>query len=70
MTQTYIASEGDTVDFIAWRAYGTQDARVVERLLEANPNLANLGEVLPAGTKVTLPALDTAAQRSGVRLWD
>lgn len=70
MTQTYVASDGDTVDFITWRFYGTQDARVVERLLEANQNLADLGDTLPAGTRVTLPDLDTASERTGVRLWD
>lgn len=70
MTQRYMASEGDTVDFIAWRVYGTQEARVVERVLEANPGLADFGETLPAGTVVVLPELDTASERTGVRLWD
>lgn len=68
--QTYMASEGDTVDAIAWRVYGTQDARVVEQLLEANPGAADLGPVLPAGTKVFLPVLSTKAERASVRLWD
>lgn len=68
--QTYIASEGDTVDFIAWRVYGTQGALVVEQLLDANPGLADLGAVLPVGTEVFLPSIDTKAQRTGVRLWD
>lgn len=67
---TYIASAGDTVDFVVWRAYGTQDARVVERVLDANPGLADLGESLPAGTSITLPELDTTTERAGVRLWD
>lgn len=69
MTQ-YIASEGDTVDLIAWRIYGTQEARVVERLLEANPGLADYGPQLPAGTLLTIPELDTAAEQTGTRLWD
>lgn len=68
--QTYIASAGDTVDYIAWRVYERQDARVVERLLEANPGLADIGPELPAGTKVFLPVLDTKAERTSVRLWD
>lgn len=70
MTQTYIASSGDTVDYIAWRVYGTQEAQVVERLLDANPGVADIGPVLPAGTRLTLPDLDTTAERAGVRLWD
>jgi phage tail protein X len=68
--KTYIASEGDTVDFIVWRAYGAQNARLVERVLAANPGLADLGAILPSGTVVTLPALDTVAETTGVRLWD
>lgn len=66
----YVASEGDTVDFIAWRVYGTQGARVVERLLEANPGVADLGAELPAGTRLMLPQLDTRPEVGGVRLWD
>lgn len=70
MTQTYIASDGDTVEAIAWKAYGTQGARVVERLLEANRGLADLGPELPAGTVVVLPELDTRPEQTGVKLWD
>jgi phage tail protein X len=70
VSQTYIASAGDTVDFIAWRFYGTQGARVVERVLEANKGLADLGAELPAGTRVTLPDLDIRPERDGVKLWD
>ena len=70
MTQTYITSDGDTADSIAWKVYGTQGARVVERLLEANKGLADQGPELPAGLVVTLPELDTRAEQSGVKLWD
>ena len=70
MSQTYIASAGDTVDFIAWRFYGTTGARVVERVLEANKGLADLGPELPAGMRVTLPELDTRGEQAGVKLWD
>lgn len=66
----FVASAGDTVDLIAWRVYGTQDARVVERLLDANPGLADLGATLPAGTRVTLPELETQSELGGARLWD
>ena len=67
---TYMASEGDSVDLIAWRYYGTLGSRVVARVLEANPGLADLGPLLPAGTTVTLPDLDTAAEKTSTRLWD
>lgn len=69
-TQTYIASDGDTADYIAWRVYGTQGARVVEQLLSANPHLADAGPTLTAGTVVNLPDLNTTPQLAGVRLWD
>lgn len=67
--QTYTASDGDTVEYVAWRVYGTQDGRVVEKLLEANPGVADLGPTLPAGTQLYLPTIDTKAERTGVRLW-
>lgn len=65
-----MASDGDTVDYIVWRAYGTQEGRAVERVLDANPGLADLGATLPAGTLVTLPDIDTKAEAASVRLWD
>lgn len=65
----YVTADGDTVDYIAWKQYGTHDNRVSERLLEANPGLAARGPVLPAGIVIHLPALDTAQATEGVRLW-
>lgn len=70
MTTNYITSDGDSVDSVAWKNYGTQVSRVVERLLEANPGLADLGPLLPAGKLVVLPDLSTTEQAQGVRLWD
>lgn len=70
MSAVYITSEGDSADLIAWKYYGTQGARVVEQVLEANPGLADLGPLLPAGITVTLPEIDTTQKVAGVRLWD
>lgn len=70
MTQTYVASDGDTVEFVCWRVYGAQSGRVVERVLEANKGLADNGPELVAGTVVTLPAIDVTSEQPGVRLWD
>lgn len=67
--RTYITSEGDTTDRIAWRVYGTQGARVTEKLLDANPGLADHGPVLPAGITISLPELATAAEKSAAKLW-
>lgn len=70
MSLTYRTSDGDTADYIAWKYYGTQDGQVVEQLLEANPGLADLGPVLPAGVLVTLPEMEPATAAQVVRLWD
>lgn len=65
----YRTSDGDTVDAIAWRHYGATDRRVVENLLQANPGLADYGDVLPPGVIVTLPHIEPAQTKRGVRLW-
>jgi len=70
MTQTYSASQGDTVDYIAWKFYGTQSGRVVEQVMDANPGLADIGTELPPGTLVTLPDLQLETAATVVRLWD
>ncbi|BAO20623.1 putative tail protein X [Pseudomonas phage PPpW-3] len=66
----YITSHGDTADYIAWKHYGTQDGRVVEQLVAANPGLADVGPVLPAGILLTLPVIKQAVSDKVVRLWD
>lgn len=70
MAQTYKTREGDLVDDIVWRYYGTRGGLATERVLEANKGLADLGPVLPAGVLLTLPGLPKPATTKGVRLWD
>lgn len=53
-----IALQGDTVDALCWRHYGRTDG-TVEAVLEANAGLADFGVVIPAGTIVYLPDIDT-----------
>lgn len=65
-----VAQAGDTLDYLCWRHYGATDNRVVETVLQANPGLAALGAVLPAGTEVRMPAVVQPAQTRGLRLWD
>lgn len=70
MTQ-YLTKEGDTADFIAWKVYERQDGRVVEQLLEANPGLADLGPILPAGLTINVPDVEEEpAAPDAVKLWD
>jgi phage tail protein X len=67
--QRYITSQGDTLDAICWKYYGQQSG-AVERVLEANPNLADLGVILPLGTTINLPALPKpAGELQPIRLW-
>ena len=67
---TYRTSEGDIIDAVCRRHYG-REAGAVEAVLEANPGLAELGPVLPAGTLVELPELPRPLEIiETVKLWD
>ena len=70
MTTIYQTREGDTVDYIAWKYYGALDNRVVEKVLEANPGLADHGAILPADLRIVMPIIVKPATAAGVRLWD
>lgn len=71
MATTYTTADGDMLDEIAWKYYGTTDAGQVESILVANPNLADLGPVFAAGVIIVLPDASSAAQTTqGVKLWD
>ncbi|KLW00242.1 tail protein X [Klebsiella aerogenes] len=64
-----IAQQGDTLDALCHRHYGRTEG-VVEAVLAANPGLAELGAILPHGTSVSLPVIDTAAVTETLNLWD
>lgn len=66
----YKTSDGDTAEFVAWKHYGTQSGQVVERVMQANPGLSDLGPVLPAGVLIKLPELEAVGVSEGVKLWD
>lgn len=66
---TYITSAGDTVDYIAYKYYGTLSGLTAEQLLNANPGIADLGPVLPSGIVLTMPVIATATIQTSVRLW-
>lgn len=71
-SQTVIAHQNDTVDLIAWRVF-ERTADVTEAILDANPGLAALGPIIPAGTRATIPTFETPATSAPeaqlVRLW-
>ncbi|QIP89881.1 tail protein X [Serratia fonticola] len=64
-----IAQQGDTLDALCHRHYGRTEG-VVEVVLLANPSLAEVGVILPYGTAVTLPVMETAPATETVQLWD
>ena len=69
MSRTMTTRQGDTVDLIALEVYGRTEA-ATEALLDANPVLAGLPPLLPAGVVVELPTLASAPVKTTVRLWD
>lgn len=70
MTTIYNTRDGDTVDYIAWKFYGSTANQVVEAVLAANRGLADFGAKLPAGLAITLPEILEPSKSQGVRLWD
>lgn len=68
-----IAHQGDTLDALLWRHAG-RTAALLEATLQANPGLADLGDVLPHGTAVEIPAsalrAPAAADQPLIQLWD
>ncbi|EKQ6730606.1 tail protein X [Escherichia coli] len=63
------AEQGDTLDQICARYYG-RTSGVVEAVLLANPGLAELGALLPHGTAVDLPDVQSSPVTETVNLWD
>ena len=62
-TDEDLCNAGDTLDAVCARFYG-RTAGVVEAVLKANSGLAELGVILPHGTPVEMPEVDTAPQKN------
>ncbi|MHA3059485.1 tail protein X [Acinetobacter sp. ANC 4636] len=70
MSKSIKSIQNDTIDSICWRYYG-RSTGVVEQVLSANPQLDELGEILPIGTDVLLPDLDSPQNiQHSINLWD
>ena len=54
-TETVTARQGDTLDGLIWRERRLGPIDLAE-VLQLNPGLAALGDVLPIGTVVIVPA--------------
>lgn len=69
MAATYRTKQREMIDAICTRAYGDESG-YVERVLEANPGLANLPDPLPINTIIVLPDVPAAARVVPVvKLW-
>lgn len=64
------AHKNETIDALCYRVLGSTDA--VEQVYRLNQNLADLGEFLPHGTRVTVPEKTTTTTGTVKRtaLWD
>lgn len=70
MSKSIKSIQNDTIDSICWRYYG-RSTGVVEQVLSANPQLDELGVILPIGTDVLLPDLDSPQNiQQNINLWD
>ena len=67
---TIITKEGDTAAGITAAFYGS--SKYIVDVLAANPDLNLYPLVLPAGLKIVMPAVDTAAVAvtKTINLWD
>ena len=72
MPTTIRARQGDTIDLICWLHYGREQfTGSVERVLDANRDLADAGLILPAGRLIVLPDPPQEKLPAGqIRLWD
>lgn len=67
----YTTRDGDSVDLICWRYYGSERGGTTEAVLEANTGLAGYGPILPAGLSITLPAYALPVKSEKlINLWD
>lgn len=66
------AHQGDTLDALLWRHAGRTGV-LVAITLDANPGLADFGDVLPHGTAVDIPPVallaPAVADQPLIQLW-
>lgn len=68
MSTTYRAVQGDVLDRIVWKHYGTKPG-ALEFVLEQNPSLRHEDAVLTPGQIVVLPEFEAIVAEPKVRLW-
>ena len=67
----YRTVAGDMLDAICFKQLGAaaHSAAYVAAVLAANPRLADLGAVLPAGVLIDLPQVAAPIATGRIRLW-
>ncbi|MGK0703298.1 tail protein X [Yokenella regensburgei] len=63
------AMQGDTLDALCARYYGRTEG-VVETVLQANSGLSELGVILPHGTAIDLPDVQSSPVTEVINLWE
>lgn len=65
----YITKDGDMLDLICKQHYGSSDG-FVEKVLDANYGLSDLGPVFTSGIIIELPEIDSLSPKENtIRLW-
>lgn len=68
-----IAKQGDTLDALLWRD-ASLSVDCIGPVLAANPGIADLGTILPLGTRITVPSsvitITNKRERTLINLWD
>jgi len=64
----YVTKDGDVLDAICFQYYGSTTG-IVEKVLEANRHIADMGAIFEAGVKITLPDLDQEEATESIKLW-
>ena len=65
--KVYSTVEGDQIDKICFDEYGFISG-AIEEVLNANPRLASMGPILPAGLSVLLPEI-VKEEKKERRIW-
>ena len=64
---TYRTKQGDVLDAICRELLG--DESHAPAVLAANPGLADLGPVYPAGVMISLPVVSSPVSSGTIKLW-
>lgn len=68
MSQIITATQGDTLDAICSRYYGSISVSMLPALISANPDLVQV--FIDENTTVLLPDVVEAKQNQTLKLWD